>query len=204
MVSAASTLHNGLIPSIVAATTTFTPSVISPPFSYGMPRSGTIPILSYSTSQTLGMGVGSSNTPLQGHLWGTSSPFNAFPYGGGHIPPSSPSLSGTHQQSAKPPSHHSLFGEGSQRLPSHNMPVGLTPFSLFSVFGNNTFFSVVFSIGGNPSFKQPIPMQGIIPAQGENPGTSSTSGPWNSWQGSIPSSGMLIWGNSFHNQWNPK
>jgi hypothetical protein len=47
-------------------------------------------------------------------------------------------------------------------------------------------------------------MQGTIPAQGANPGTSSTSGPWNSWQGSVPSSGMSIWGNSFHNQWNPE
>jgi hypothetical protein len=29
-------------------------------------------------------------------------------------------------------------------------------------------------------------------------------GPWNSWQGSVPSSRMSIWGNSFHNQWNPR
>jgi hypothetical protein len=78
------------------ATTPFTPSATGPLFSYGMPSSGTSPILSYSTSQTLGLGAGSSNAPLQGHMGGTSSPFNAFPYGGGHIPPSSPSLGGTH------------------------------------------------------------------------------------------------------------
>jgi hypothetical protein len=29
------------------------------------------------------------------------------------------------------------------------------------------------------------------------------TGPWNSGQGSVPSSGMSIWGNSFHNQWDP-
>jgi hypothetical protein len=197
MVSTTSTSHSGLIPSMVVATTPFTPSVTGPPFSYGMPSSGTSPVLSYSTSQTLGLGVGSSNTPLQGHMGGTSSPFNAFPYGGGHIPPSSPSLGGTHQQSVGPPAHHSLFGAGSQGPPSHNMSVGSTPFSLFGAFGNNAFSSAAFPTGGNPSFRQPIPMQGTIPAQGANPGTSSTSGPWNSWQGSVPSSGMSIWGNYF-------
>jgi hypothetical protein len=203
MVSTTSTSHSGLIPSLAVATTPFTPSATGPPFSYGMPSSGTSPVLSYSTSQTSGLGAGSSNAPLQGHMGGTPAPFNTFPYGGGHIPPSSPSLGGTHQQSVGPPAHHSLFGAGSQGPPSHNMPVGSTPFSLFGAFGNNAFSSATFPTGGNPGFRQPIPMQGTIPAQGAHPGTSSTSGPWNSWQGSIPSSGMSIWGNSFHNQWNP-
>jgi hypothetical protein len=157
----------------------------------------------YIAPSTSGLGAGSSNAPLQGHMGGTSAPFNAFPYGGGHIPPSSPSLSGTHQPSVGPPAHHSLFGAGSQGPPSHNMPVGSTSFSLFGVFGNNAFSSTAFPTGGNPDFRQPIPMQGTIPAQGAHPGTSSALGPWNSWQRSIPSSGMLIWGNSFHNQWNP-
>jgi hypothetical protein len=137
-------------------------------------------------------------------MGGTSSPFNAFPYEGGHIPPSSPSLGGTHQQPAGPPAHHSLFGVGSQGPPSHNMPVGLIPFSLISMFGNNAFSSASFPTGGNPSFGKPIPMQGTIPEQGANPGTSSASGPWNSWQGSIPSLGMPIWGNYFHSQWNSR
>jgi hypothetical protein len=140
---------------------------------------------------------------LQGHIGGTSAPFNAFPYGGVYIHPSSPSLGGTHQTSAGPPAHHSLFGAGSQGPPSHNMPVGSIPFSLFGAFGNNAFSSAAFSTGGNPGFGQPIPLQGTILAQGAHPGTSSASGPWNSWQGSVPSSGMSIWGNSFHNQWNP-
>jgi hypothetical protein len=67
------------------------------------------------------------------------------------------------------------------------MSVGSTPFSLFGAFGNNAFPSAAFLTGGNPGYGQPIPMQGIIPAQGVNPGTSSASRPWNSWQGSIPS-----------------
>jgi hypothetical protein len=203
MVSTASTSHSGLIPSMAAATTPFPPSATSPLFSYGMPSSGTSLVLSYSTSQTLGLGAGSSNAPMQGHMGGTSATFNTFTYGRGHIPPSSPSLCGTHQQSAGPPTHHSLFGAGSQGPPSHNMLVGSTPFSLFSAFGNNAFSPATFLTGGNPSFGQPIPMQGTIPAQGANPRNSSTSGPWNSWQGSIHSSGMPIWGNSFHSQWNP-
>ena len=124
----ATTLHSGLIPSLAAVTTPFTPSVTSPPFSYGMPSSGTSPVLSYSTSQTSGLGAGSSNAPLQGHMGGTPAPFNTFPYGGGHIPPSSPSLGGTHQQSVGPPTHHSFFGAGSQGPPSHNIPVGSTSF----------------------------------------------------------------------------
>jgi hypothetical protein len=181
MVSTTSTLHSGLIPSMTAATAPFTPSVIGPPFSYGMPSSGTSPVLSYSTSQTLGLGAGSSNAPLQDHMGGTSAPFNDFPYGGGHIPPSSPSLDGTHQQSVGPPTDHSLFGEGSQGPLSHNMPVGLTPFSLFGAFSNNAFWSAAFPTGGNPSYRQPIPMQGTIPAQGANLGTSSASRPLNSW-----------------------
>jgi hypothetical protein len=150
------------------------------------------------------MGAGSSSAPLQGHMGGTPAPFNAFPYRGGHIPLSSPSLGGSHQQSARQPTYHSLFGAGSQGPPSHSMSVGLTPFSLAGMFGNNAFSSVAFLTGGNPSFGQSTPMQGTIPAQGENLGTSSTASPWNYWQGSIPSSKMSIWGNSFHNQWNPR
>jgi hypothetical protein len=187
MVLTASTSNSGPILSMAVAMTPFTLSATGPPFSYGMPSSGTSPVLSYSTSQTLGLGAGSSNAPLQGHMGGTSAPFNAFPYGGGHIPPSSPSLGGTHQQSTGPPTHHSLFGAGSQGPPAHNMSIGSTPFSLFGAFGNNAFSSASFLTGGNPGYRQPIPMQGTIPAQGANPGTSSTSGPWNSWQGSVPS-----------------
>ena len=157
-----------------------------------MPSSGTSLVLSYSTLHTFSLGVGSSSTPLQGHIGGTPAPFNTFPYGGGHIPPSSPSLDGMHQPSAKPPTHHSLFGAGSQGPPLHNMLVGSTPFSLFNFFCNNTFSSTYFLTGGNPSFRQPIPMQGTISAHGENLGTSSASGPWNSWQGSVPLPRMLI------------
>jgi hypothetical protein len=152
MVLVTSTSHSGLILSMAADTTPFPQSAIGPPFSYGMLISGTSPILSYSTSQTLGLGERSSNAPLQGHMGGTLAPFNAFPYGGGHIPPSSPSLGGTHQQSVGPPAHHSLFGAGSQGLPLHNMLVGSTPFSLFDAFGNNAFSSTTFLTGGNLGF----------------------------------------------------
>jgi hypothetical protein len=99
MVSATTTSHSGPTPSIMAATPPYTPSATGPLFSYGMPSSGTSPALTSSTLQTLGLGAGSSNAPLQGQLGGIPIPFNAFPYAGGHIPPSSPSLSGLHQQS---------------------------------------------------------------------------------------------------------
>jgi hypothetical protein len=96
MVSTTSTSSSGPIHSMVVATAPFTPRVTGPPFSYEMPSSSTSSILSYSTLQTLGLGAGSSNAPLQGHMGGTSAPFNAFPYRGVHIPPSSLSLGGTH------------------------------------------------------------------------------------------------------------
>jgi len=129
MVSVTTTSHSGLNPSMAAATTPFTPSVTCPSFSYDMPSSSTSSALTYSTLQTLGLGVGSSSAPLQGHLGGTPIPFNAFPYGGGHIPPSSPSLGGLHQQFAGQPTHTSLFGVGSQGTLVHSMPIGSTPFS---------------------------------------------------------------------------
>jgi hypothetical protein len=139
MVLTTTTSHSGPNPSLAAATTPFTPSATGPPFSYGMPSLGTSPVLSYSTLQTLGLGAGSSSAPLQGHLGGTHVPFNVFPYRGGHIPPSSPSLSGSHQQSVEQHTHNSLFGVGSQGPPSHSMSIGSTPFSWNGTFGNNTF-----------------------------------------------------------------
>jgi hypothetical protein len=97
MVSTATMSHSGTNPSMAMATTPFTPNAIGPPFSYGMPSLGTSPVLTYSTLQTLGLGAGSSSTPLQGHFGGTLIPFNTFPYAGGHIPPLSPLLDGSHQ-----------------------------------------------------------------------------------------------------------
>jgi hypothetical protein len=100
MAPAATTSQSGPTPSIVAATNPFTSSATGAPFSYGMPSSGTSPVLTTSTLQTLGLGAGSSNTPLPGQLGSIPVPFNAFPHAGGHIPPSSPSLGGSHQQTA--------------------------------------------------------------------------------------------------------
>jgi hypothetical protein len=198
-VSAATMSHSGPTPSIAAATNPFIPSATSSPFSYGMPSSGTSPALTHSTLQTLGLGVGSSNAPLQGQLGGIPVPFNAFPYAGGHISPSSPSLGGLHQQSAGQPAHTSFFGAGSQGTPAQTLSVGSSPFVWNETFGNNTFASTTFPSGGNPIFGQSTPVQGIIPASGAH-----IPGPWNSGQGSVPSSGMSFWGNSFHSQWNPR
>jgi hypothetical protein len=117
-VSAATTSHSGPTPYITAATPLYTPSATGAPFSYGMPSSGTSPALTSSTFQTLGLGAGSSNAPLQGQLGGIPVLFNAFPYAGGHIPPSSPSLGGSHQQFAGQPAHTSPFGAGSQGTPA--------------------------------------------------------------------------------------
>jgi hypothetical protein len=196
MVSAATTSHSGPTPSIAAATPLYTPSATGAPFSYGMPSSGTSPVLTSSTLQTLGLGAGSSNAPLQGQLGGIPVPFNDFPYAGGHIPPSSPSLGGSHQQSVGQPTHTSPFGARSQRTPAQTQPVGLSPFLWNGTFGNNTLASAAFPSGGTPVFGQFTPAQGTIPTLG-----AYIPGPWNSAQGSVPSSGMPFWGNSFHSQW---
>jgi hypothetical protein len=198
MVSAATTSHSGPTPSIAAATPPYTPSATGPPFSYGMPSSGTSPTLTSSISQTLGLGVGSSNASLQGQLGGIPVPFNAFPYAGGHIPPLSPLLGGLSQQSAGLPAHTSPFAAGSQGTPAQTLPVSSSPFVWNGTFGNNTFASTAFPSGGTPIFGQSTSTQGTIPALGAH-----IPGPWNSGQGSVPSSGMSFWGNSFHSQWNP-
>jgi hypothetical protein len=134
-------------------------------------------------------------------MGGTSAPFTAFPYGGGHIPTSSPSLGCVPQHSAGP--NVNLFGTGSQALPPYNMSVGSTHFSLFIVFGNNSFSSAIISARGNPGYGQPHPVHGNIPAQGAHLGFPSSQGPWNPWQGPVPLPGMSIRGNPFHTQWNP-
>jgi hypothetical protein len=198
-VSTATTSHNGPSKSIVVATPPFTPSATGPPFSYGMPSSSTSPALTYSTLQTLGLGAGSSNAPLQGQLGGIPIPFNAFPYAGGHISPSSPSLGGLHQQSTGQPTHTSSFGAGSQGTPAQTLSIGSSPFVWNGTFGNNTFASTAFPSGGTPIFGQSTPAQRTIPAPGAH-----IPGPWNSGQGSVPSSRMSFWGNSFHSQWNFK
>jgi hypothetical protein len=199
MVSIATTSHSGSTPSIMVATPPFTPSATCPPFSYGMPSSGTSPTLTHSSLQTLGLGAGSSNAPLQGQLGGIPIPFNAFPYAGGHISPSSPSLGGPHQQFAGQPAHTSSFGAGSQGTPAQTQPVGSSPFVWNGMFANKIFASTDFPSGGTPIFGQSTLAQGTIPALGAH-----IPGPWNSGQGSVPSAGMSFWGNSFHSQWNPR
>jgi hypothetical protein len=198
MAPAATTSQSGPTPSIMAATNPFTSSATGAPFSYGMPSSGTVPALTSSISQTLGLGAGSSNASLQGQPGGTHAPFNAFPYAGGHLPPSSPSLGGPHQQTAGQPAHTSLLGAGSQGQPAQTLPVGPSPFSWNGAVGNNTLAPSAFPSGGTPIFGQSNPAQGTIPTLGAN-----IPGPWNSGQGSNPATGMPFWGNAFHNQWNP-
>jgi hypothetical protein len=198
MAPATTSSQSGLTPSIVAATNPFTSSATGAPFSYNMPSSGTSPALTHSTLQTLGLGAGSSNAPLQGQLGGIPTPFNAFPHVGGHIPPSSPSLGGPHQQTAGQPAHTSSLGVGSQGPPVQTLPVGSSPFVWNGTFGNNTFTPAAFPSRGTPIFGQSNPSQGTIPVLGAH-----IPGPWNSGQGSVPTTGIPFWGNSFHYQWNP-
>jgi hypothetical protein len=139
-----------------------------------MPGFDTNSVISYSTLHNLGLGLGSLNAPLQGSMGSTSSPYNAFPNGGGHIPPSPPSLGNVHQHSIGSNVNYSSFGADSQGIPSYSMPVHSIPFSLLNAFGNNAFSLAVISTGGNPGYRQQNPMQGIILAYGENLGIPSS------------------------------
>jgi hypothetical protein len=97
-------------------------------------------------------------------MGGISAPYNSFPYEGGHIPPSSPSLDGAHQHFVGLNVNYSSFGEGSQGMPSYSMPVGSKPFSFVDTFGKNAFSLVFVLARGNPSYGQKNPLQGIVPA----------------------------------------
>jgi hypothetical protein len=100
----------------------------------------------------MGLGVGSSNSPLQGSMGGTSTPYNAIPYNGGHIPPSPPSLDGAPQQPVGVNMNYNFFGAGSLGPSSYTMSVGSMSFYLFDVFGNNDFSSSSIPTKGNPGF----------------------------------------------------
>jgi hypothetical protein len=152
----------------------------------------------------MGLGVGCSNAPFQGSMGATSIPYNAIPYDGGHIPPSSPSLDSSPHQLVEPNMNYNLFGVGSIGPYLYTTSVGSMSFSFFGAFGNNPFSSAVVSTGGNPSFGQQNPVQGTIPTQGVNTRVFSTQGLWNPWQGAVPSSGMSTGGNPLHSQWNPR
>jgi hypothetical protein len=138
-------------------------------------------ILTYSTLYTMGLGVGRSNAPLQGSSTGINSPFNFIPYDGGHIRPSSPSLSGTFQQPIEPNANYSLFTGGILGPSSFMTLMGSRSLSLFGAFRNNVFYSSGFSTGGNHSFGQQNLMQSTIPSQGVATGVYSTQGIWNPW-----------------------
>jgi hypothetical protein len=166
MVSTPSTSGSGLIPLSDFNITPFTQSVTGPPFSYLMLNFDSNSVLTYSTLQTMGLRAGSSNTPMKGSTRGASVPFNAIPYGGGHIPPPSPSLGGAFQQPIKSNSNYSLFGGGGLGPLSYTISVGYMSFSLFGVFGKNTFSSDVVLTGGNPSCGGQNPVQSTSPSQG--------------------------------------
>jgi hypothetical protein len=101
-ISTPTTLSSGSIPSTVSTTVLFTQNKSSDPFSYGMPSFDSKSVLTYSTLHTMGLGAGNSNSPLQGSVPSATSSFNAITYGGGHIPPPYPSISGMFQQSIRP------------------------------------------------------------------------------------------------------
>jgi hypothetical protein len=115
----------------------------------------------------MGLGEGSSNAPLQGSMGGTSALYNSFAYGGGHIPTSPPLLCDATEYPVYPNMRSNLFGVGSQGHYSYTTSMGSFLFSLFGVFGNNTFLSTFVSGMGNPCFRQQNPLQGTIPIQGE-------------------------------------
>jgi hypothetical protein len=141
-----------------------------------MPGFDSNSVLTYSTLQTMVLGEGISNVPIQGSIGGASVSFNYIPYGGGHIRPPSPFLSGAYQWPIEINTNYILFGGGILGPLYYTMSVGSMSFSLFDTFGNNFFSSVFVLAGGNPSFGQQNLVQGIIPSQGAMTRVFSTQG----------------------------
>jgi hypothetical protein len=137
-------------------------------------------VITYSTLHNISLGARSSNDPLQVYGVGTTSPFNAIPYSGGHIPPPSPSLRGAFQLSIGPNTNYSWFSGGSHGPQSYMTLVGSIPFYLFVVFGNNAFSSPSLSTRGNPMFGQQNPTQGFDFFAGRNDGSLLLTRSWKS------------------------
>jgi hypothetical protein len=119
-----STSGSGIIPYSVA-TTLCSQSATSPPFSYGILNFDTNSVLTYSTLQIMGLIVGSSKYLFARDHGGTLASYNIIPYGGGHIPPPSPSLNGAFQQLIKPNTNYNLFGVGILGLYSYTTSGGI-------------------------------------------------------------------------------
>jgi hypothetical protein len=101
---------------VSTTTTTNVPTiqnVSGTPFTYGMSGFYSSSTLTYPTLQTIGLGEGISNSPLQGSFMGNFASFNAIPYRGGHIPPLSPSLEGFFHQPSGLNTSSIFFSEGS-------------------------------------------------------------------------------------------
>jgi hypothetical protein len=164
IVQTPTTSGSGTIPSMTLTIVPSIDNVSNAHFQYGMSDFDSSSVLTYSTLQNIGLGAGSYNSSLQGSVAGTTSLFNIIPYSGVHIPPSSPSLGGAFQQLIGPNTNSSWFSGGNHGLQSYMNLVGYIPLSLFDAFGNNAFSSSALSIGDNPIFGQPNPMQGLIPS----------------------------------------
>jgi hypothetical protein len=65
-----------------------------------------------------------------------------------------PSLGGAFQQPVGPSMNYILFGAGNIGPSFYTTLVGSILFSLFGVFGNNSFSLIVVSAEGNPGFGQ--------------------------------------------------
>jgi hypothetical protein len=124
--------------------------VFGAPFSYGMSDFDSSLILTYSTLQTIGLGAGNSNAPLQGFVTSTTVSFNSIPYGGGHIPLPSPLIRVTFHQPIEVNTNSIFFSGGSHGPQSYMTLVGSIPFSLFDMFINNSFSLYSFSAGETP------------------------------------------------------
>jgi hypothetical protein len=149
------TSGSGTVPTM---TMTIVPSIhnlFGAPLTYGMLGFDSSSILTYSTLNIVRLGVGSSSAPSQGSFMGTIILFNAIPYSGVHIPPSSPFLGGYFQQPSRLNTNSILFSGGSHGPQSYINLVGFMHFSLFGAFRNNDFSLFMFSSEETPSLIDP-------------------------------------------------
>jgi hypothetical protein len=132
------------------------------------------------TSQVSEIGMGISSISFQ-----------AIPWGGGHIPPSFPSIGNGYFTSSNP---NPFEGWGAS-TGATNMPSTSTPFTLYGVFRSNHFPSSTISTGGNSFQAQWNPMQVSFPLQGMSLGGNPFLSQYNPMQGLFPLQGGLKRGN---------
>jgi hypothetical protein len=102
-------------------------------------------------------------------------PYQDFPWGGGHIPPSFPSIGSGSFPSSGPNPFMGWGGPMGSGFQSMWHVIYFNPFTLYGGFRSNPFTTSAVSVGGNPFQGQWNPMQGSFSSKGCHQGETPFS-----------------------------